>query len=136
MRNWCVTGVLSVLLASPLCAQQKAAVDTPGRTETAAEKPSGGSSHAAVLPSKGIFALPALPRPKPSPKPGPAAGGKNSDAPGQAVPRYEFGVLYDYVNFHPGSPFANFNNHGGSGAFTYNASRWLGLTAELGGYRF
>ncbi|PYU09442.1 MAG: flagellar motor protein MotB [Acidobacteria bacterium] len=141
MRNWCVAAALSVLVASPLCAQQKAASpdDTSGRTETAAEKSSGGASSAAasdaLVPSKGIFALPAVPRPKPFPKPRPG-GSKDSDAPGQLVPRYEFGVLYDYVNFSPGGSFSNFNNHGATGAFTYNASRWLGLTAELGGYRF
>ncbi len=142
MRNWCLAAALSVLLASPLCAQQKAASpdDTSGRTETAAEKSSGGAGKAiasdSLAPSKGVFALPAAPRPKPFPKPRPAGGGKDSDAPGQLVPRYEFAVLYDYVNFHPGSPFPSFNNHGATGAFTYNASRWLGLTAELGGYRF
>ena len=139
MRNWCVAAALSALIASPLCAQQKAADDTASRTETAANKSTDGTSNAvandAVAPSKNIFALPAVPRPKPFPKPRPA-GSKDSDAPGQLVPRYEFGVLYDYVNFHPGSPFADFNNHGASGAFTYNASRWLGLTAELGAYRF
>jgi outer membrane protein OmpA-like peptidoglycan-associated protein len=139
MRNWCVAAALSVLLASPLCAQQKAADDNSNRNETAAEKSSEGMSHAvasdALASSKGIFAVPAVPRPKPFPKPRPA-GSKESDAPGQLVPRYEFGVLYDYVNFRPGSPFADFNNHGASGAFTYNASRWLGLTAELGAYRF
>jgi outer membrane protein OmpA-like peptidoglycan-associated protein len=141
MRNWCVAAALSVLLASPLCAQQKAASPdhTSGRTDTAAEKSSGGTSNAvandAVAPSKGIFALPAAPRPKPLPKPRPG-GSKDSDAPGQLVPRYEFAVGYDYVNFNPGNPFSSFNNHGAAGSFTYNASRWLGLTAELGGYRF
>jgi outer membrane protein OmpA-like peptidoglycan-associated protein len=141
MHNWCVAAALSVLLASPVCAQQKAASpdDTSGRTETAAGKPSGGASNAgtndAVSTSKGVFAFPAAPRPKPLPRPR-AGGSKDGDAPGQLVPRYEFGVLYDYVNFSPGGPFPSFNNHGASGAFTYNASRWLGLTAELGGYRF
>lgn len=139
MRNWCVAAALSVFLASPLCGRQKAADDTSSGNETAAKKSSGGTSNAVasdlLASSKDIFALPAVPRPKAFPKPGPA-GSKESDAPGQLVPRYEFGVLYDYVNFRPGSPFADFNNHGASGAFTYNASRWLGLTAELGGYRF
>ena len=139
MRDWCVAAALSALIASPLSAQQKAADDTSSRTETAANKSSEGTSNAvandAVSPSKGIFALPAVPWPKPFPKPRPA-GSKDSDAPGQLVPRYEFGVLYDYVNFRPGNPFSDFNNHGASGAFTYNASRWLGLTAELGAYRF
>ncbi|HKW32094.1 MAG TPA: OmpA family protein [Candidatus Acidoferrum sp.] len=139
MRNWCGAAALSVFLASPLCAQQKAADDASSRAETAAEKPSEGTSNAvtnkSLAASKAIFALPAVPRPQPFPKPRPA-GSKDSDAPGQGVPHYEFAVLYDYVNFHPGSPFADFNNHGASGSFTYNASRWLGLTAELGGYRF
>ena len=141
MRNWRIAAALSVLLASPLCAQQKAdgSGEAASRTETATEKSSGGARNAAANDSlafsKDILALPAVPRPKPLPKPRPA-GGRNSDAPGQLVPRYELAVLYDYVNFRPGSPFTDFNNHGASGAFTYNASRWLGLTAELGGYRF
>ena len=139
MRHWCVAAALSVLITSSLCGQQKAADDNASRTETAANKSSEGTSNAvvndAVAPSKDIFALPAVPRPKPFPKPRPA-GSKDSDAPGQLVPRYEFGVLYDYVNFRPGSPFVDFNNHGASGSFTYNASKWLGLTGELGAYRF
>jgi hypothetical protein len=44
--------------------------------------------------------------------------------------------MYDYINFSPEEPFANFNTHGGSASFTYNASRWLGLTAEVAGYNF
>src|SRR5213078_4908685 len=44
--------------------------------------------------------------------------------------------MYDYINFAPGDPFANFNTHGGSGSFTYNASKWLGLTGELAAYDF
>src|SRR5215472_729958 len=88
MRNWCVAAALSVLLASPLCAQQKAAGDTSGRTENAAEKSSAGTGSAAkdsLAPSKGIFALPATPVPKPFPTPRPA-GSKDSDAVGQLVP--------------------------------------------------
>jgi len=142
MRNWCVAAALGVLLASPLAAQQKAAGspdDSLKRTETSAEKSSGESSHAVasehlVLP-KDVFALPAVPRPKPFPTPQKAAK-KEDRAPGQLVPRYELGGTYDYVNFRPGSPFSDFNNHGAVGSFTYNASRALGLTAELGGSRF
>src|SRR5215831_6313919 len=138
MRNWCVAAALSVLLAPPLCAQQKAADDTSSRTETekSSERTSNAVANDALASSKGLLALPAVPRPKPLPKPRPAGGSKNSDAPGQVVPRYEFAVMYDYVNFSPGGSFSSFNNHGASGSFTYNTSRWLGLTAELGGYRF
>src|SRR5258708_36032022 len=44
--------------------------------------------------------------------------------------------MYDSMNFAPGASCANFNNHGATGSFTYNASMWLGLTAEAGGYQF
>jgi hypothetical protein len=50
------------------------------------------------------------------------------------LPRFELAGMYDYINFSPGGAFANFNNHGGSVSLTYNASRWLGLTAEVGTY--
>src|SRR5438034_447841 len=142
MRNWCLRSALSVLLASPLCAQQKAAGfpdDTATRGEAAAAKPSSGTNDAAATGqpsfSKEVFALPAIPHPKPFPKPQ-AATAKDTRAPGQLVPRYEISGMYFYVNAAPGSPFANFGNHGGGASFAYNASRWLGLTAELGGYNF
>jgi outer membrane protein OmpA-like peptidoglycan-associated protein len=142
MRNWCLASALGVLLASPLCAQQKAAGsadDASSRTEAAAVKSSGGTSNVVATDqlsfSKDIFAIPAIPRPKPFPKPQ-AATAKDTRAPGLLVPRYEISGMYFYVNAAPGSPFANFNNQGGGASFTYNASRWLGLTAELAGYDF
>jgi outer membrane protein OmpA-like peptidoglycan-associated protein len=52
------------------------------------------------------------------------------------VPRFEISAGYSYINFSPGDPFANFNNHGATGSFTLNANRFLGLTAEVGGYTF
>jgi outer membrane protein OmpA-like peptidoglycan-associated protein len=142
MRNWCVAAALGVILASPLCAQQKAAGfpdDTSSRTETAAEKSSAGTNNAVandhLVLSKDVFALPAVPRPKPFPKPQ-AAAAKDTRPPGQLVPRYEVAGMYFYVNASPGSPFASFSNQGGGASFTYNASRWLGLTGELAGYDF
>ncbi len=146
MRNWCLAAALGVFLASPLCAQEKAAGfpdNSSSGTTTAAEKASGGASNAVAsgkrVFSGNIFALPAAPRPKPFPKPQAAksqATANDTRAPGQLVPRYETAAMYDYVDFRPGSPFTDFNNHGASGSFTYNASRALGLTMELGGYRF
>jgi len=139
MRNWCAALAMSALLAFPLCAQQKsrAAADATTNTATSAEK-SAPSNNAAgsgkAVAAKGVFALPATPRP--APFPGPAEAAADTRAPGQLVPRYEFAGMYDYINFAPGDPFANFNSHGGSGSFTYNASRWLGLTGEFGGYNF
>jgi outer membrane protein OmpA-like peptidoglycan-associated protein len=141
MRNWCAAAALSVVLASHLCAQQKAAGfpdDASSRTEPAAEKSSGATSNAVandqISFSKNISRLPAVPRPKPFPKP--QAAPKDTRAPGQLVPRYEISGMYFYVNAAPGSPFANFSNQGGGASFTYNASRWLGLTGELAGYDF
>jgi outer membrane protein OmpA-like peptidoglycan-associated protein len=77
--------------------------------------------------------MPEAPRAKPFPK---AASSSDEKAPGRLVPRYELAGGYSYVNFDPGSPFDSFSNHGGTGSFTYNASRWLGLTAEIGDYSF
>src|SRR5713226_5987605 len=96
--------------------------------------PSNGAGSGKAVAAKGVFALPATPRP--APFPGPAASAPDTRPAGQLLPRYEFAGMYDYINFAPGDPFANFNTHGGSGSFTYNASKWLGLTGELGGYDF
>jgi hypothetical protein len=139
MRNWCAALAMSALLALPLGAQQKsdATGDDATNAATAAEK-SAPSSRAAesskAAAAKGVFALPAAPQP--APFPGPAAVAADTRTPGQLVPRYEIAGMYDYINFAPGDPFANFNTHGGSASFTYNASKWLGLTGELAGYNF
>ena len=139
MRNWCAALAMSALLALPLCAQQKngRAGDDTTSAATTAEKSAPFSNAAGsgkAVAAKGVFALPATPRP--APFPGPAAATPDTRPPGQLLPRYEFAGMYDYINFAPGDPFANFNTHGGSGSFTYNASKWLGLTGELGGYDF
>jgi outer membrane protein OmpA-like peptidoglycan-associated protein len=137
MRKWCAALALSAILALPLCAQQNRSGpgDETTNTAAAAEKSAasgnaGESSKSTV--AKGVFALPATPRP--TPFPGPAAASAETQSPALLVPRYEVAGMYDYVNFSSGNPFANSNSHGGSGSFTYNASRWLGLTAEAAGY--
>ena len=129
MRNWCAALAMGALLALPLCAQQKNS-GADGDTANAAEKSRASSKAVAA---QGLLALPVTPRP--TPFQGPAAAA-DTRPPGTLVPRYEFSAMYDYINFAPGDPFANFNSHGGSGSFTYNASKWLGLTGEFGGYRF
>lgn len=137
MRNWCAALAISTLLALPLCAQQKSSgtgdetANAPAAREKNAASTDSAPGSNAVKPSA-IFALPAAPRP--TPFPGPASA--NADTPGQLVPRYEIAGMYDYLNFSPANPFGNFNSHGASGSFTYNASKWLGLTGELGGYKF
>jgi len=139
MRNWCAGLVMSALLALPLCAQQKSTgtSDDTAAAATAAEKSTAtGNAAASSKPvtAKGVFALPATPRP--TPFPGGTPPDKDASAPALLVPRYELSGMYDYVNFAPGDPFANFNSHGGAGSFAYNASKWLGLTGEIGAYDF
>ena len=135
MRESCLVLAMSAFLALPLVAQQKSSAPNDGNTGTAAEKSppaSSASKNSSVVHVNGIFALPAAPRS--TPFPGPAAATEDTRPPGRLVPRYEIAAMYDYINFSPGDPFANFSNHGGSGSFTYNASRWLGLTGEVGAY--
>jgi len=139
MRNWCAALAMSAVLALPLCAQQRSGgagndannAGTPA-DKSAAASPAAGTSR--IIVAKGGFALPAAARP--TPFPGPAAETKDTRPPGRLVPRYEVAGMYQFVNFAPGTPFAGFNNHGAAGSFTYNASKWLGLTEEFGGYRF
>jgi outer membrane protein OmpA-like peptidoglycan-associated protein len=128
---------MSAFLALPLCAQQKksGAGDEGTNTAAAAEKSAAFGNPAESskpVATKGVFALPATPQP--TPFPGPAGASADTQSPGKLVPRYEVAGMYNYINFAPGNPFANSNSHGGSGSFTYNASRWIGLTAEAGGY--
>ncbi len=139
MRNWCAALAINALLALPLCAQQMTSREGDETTNAAvaAEKSATTSNRAASskpVTAKVIFALPATPKPRPFP--GPAAASTDTRPPGALLPRYEIAGMYDYINFAPGTPFADFGNHGATGSFTYNTSRWLGLTAEGGGYRF
>ena len=137
MRNWCAALMTSALLAVPLCAQQKntGADETMKAAAAAGEKnaaPNEAAASSKPVPAKGVFALPA--RPRPTPFPGPAAAAVDTREPGTLTPRYEIAGMYQYLNFSPGGPFADAGGHGGSGSFTYNASKWLGLTAEAGSY--
>jgi hypothetical protein len=139
MRNWCAALAISALLALPLRAQQKSSGtgDETANSPTAPEKNAASNGSAAstnAVKPAAIFALPAAPRP--TPFPGPAAATADTRPPGTLLPRYEIAGMYDYVNFGPASPFNNFNSQGGAASFTYNASKWLGLTGELGGYDF
>jgi outer membrane protein OmpA-like peptidoglycan-associated protein len=139
MRNWCAALVMSALLAVPLCAQKKGSGtgDDTVTAATPAEKSAMSSTAAGrskPVAAKGVFALPAAPRP--AAFPGSAAADADSRSPGTLLPRFETAAMYDYINFNPGEPFASSGNHGGTGSFTYNASKWVGLTAEVGGSRF
>ncbi len=59
----------------------------------------------------------------------------NRHAWGLLTPKYEIAGMFSYINFIiPG--YRNWNNLGATGSFTYNANRWIGLTAEIGAYSF
>src|SRR5713226_3980937 len=137
MRNWSVALTMSALVALPLCAQQKSsgADESAKATADKAEKSAAATAKAASAApaARNVFALPATPRPTPFPA---AAASKNDTPPGRQVPRYETAVGYSYIHFRPGDPFAGFNSHGATGSFTYNGSKWLGLTGEIGSYHF
>src|SRR5712692_10247393 len=137
MRKSCLALAMSAFLALPLFAQQKSSGTNDGNMGTAVAKSAPASSapkNFSVVRMNGMFALSAAPRP--TPFPGPAAATEDTRPPGRLVPRYEIAGMFDYINFAPGDPFANFNSHGAAGSFTYNASKWLGLTAEVGEHRF
>ena len=149
MRNWCVAVAIGALLAMPICAQQQkdngSGHDENG-SPVAAEKNHAAESSANVAPGlRGFFALPGTPRPTPFAAPAPIPADIFSDwennpwnrkAWGRLTPRFELAGMYQYINFNPGDSFSNFNVHGGTGSFTYNASKWLGLVAEAGTYVF
>src|SRR5580704_10377333 len=130
MRNWCVAVTVSAILALPVCARQ-AQQNGDGASAAAAEKSAAKTNGVDIAPaSRNLFALPDAPRPKPFP-----AGATSGDdiPPGRIVPKFEAAGMFDYVNFSPGGGFSNFNNYGAAGSFTWNVSRWIGLTEELGG---
>ncbi len=130
MRNRCVILALSVCIALPLAAQQKNDGD-----DMAGKSAAPVAKEASVAPvARNVFALPAAPRPKPFPAAGKSS--KDEEAPGRLLPRYEVAGGYSFVRFIPGEPFDAFNSHGGTGSFTVNASKWFGLTGEVGSYHF
>jgi hypothetical protein len=50
----------------------------------------------------------------------------------EQTPKVELYAGYDYLRVNDLGDAYNFN--GGSGQFTYNANRWLGIVGDLGGY--
>ena len=133
MRKWCAAAAVGTLLALPLFAQQKDDTAKPATTAAAAPETTAAPESVAPLP-RSLWAIPAAPRTTPFPGPQAATTTKDTRPPGKLLPRFEINGGYSYINFDPGDPFRNFNNHGGTGGFTYNANRVLGLTAEVGGY--
>jgi outer membrane protein OmpA-like peptidoglycan-associated protein len=135
MRNWCAAVAVTALLALPMGAQQalKNGDGASAAAATAEKSPAKPAAGDITPASRNLFALPESPRPKPFP----ADAKTGSDTPpGRITPKFEIAGMFDYVNFNPGGGFSSFNNYGGSGSFTWNASRWIGLTEELGGLSY
>jgi len=135
MKRTCVFITAAIALFSlPAAAQEKIEganqdVDAPTAiAKNTAEAP----VNSAPLHPRNLLALPDAPRSTPFPDATEASG----QPPGRLVPRYEVGVGFSYVNFHPGNPFNSFDNYGPNISFAYNASRYLGLVAEFSDYNF
>ncbi|HWY42548.1 MAG TPA: Ig-like domain-containing protein [Candidatus Sulfotelmatobacter sp.] len=131
MRKWFAIMAMGVCISLPAYGQQKDKNADADAKENAASGTNSASAPAAV--SKSPWALPARPRLTPFPA---AADTKDTSEPGRLLPRYEISAGYSYIDFQPGDPFNNFGNQGGTGSFTYNASRIIGLTAEIGSYAY
>jgi hypothetical protein len=140
MRNWCATVAMGALLALPLCAQQKdasTASTTNGTTESTATANAAASDFSIAPASPVLFAMPAAAAANPADIYSDWDNNPwNRHAWGLLTPKFEVAGLFQYVNYSPGGGFPNFNTFGATGAFTYNANKWLGLTAEIGGYHF
>lgn len=138
MRRWCLLVAMSTILALPVCAQQKesSAGDVAKSSDGRSIKLdlNWGEAANGAPAARNLFGLPEAP-PRATPFP-PAAAAAGEEAPGRLTPKAEVAGMYSYVNFNPGDPLRSYNNHGATGSFAYNVSRWLGLTAELGGYNF
>src|SRR5580704_2015266 len=138
MRRLCLTVAISAMLVLPAWAQQ-AEDSTRDGAKTAADATAAAntaeSTNAVPAASRSSFAVPDVPRA--TPFPGPAASASSDEGgPGKLVPKFELAAMYSYINFNPGSGFNDFGSNGGTGSFTYNANKWLGLTAEAGAYGF
>jgi outer membrane protein OmpA-like peptidoglycan-associated protein len=137
MHKWYTVLAMSTVMAIPLAAQQTESAANPAASETRQIAAANGAAERLNLAPAphDAFAGPASPRPTPfaalAAKPAP-----DSTVVGRLLPRYETAGMYSYLNFGPGDPFSNFNSHGATGSFTYNASNWLGLTGELGEYSY
>jgi len=139
MRKWCATVAMGMLFALPLCAQQKDASTASNTNATTANTATGnaaGSDFSIAPASSTLFAMPAAAAANPADIYSDWANNPwNRHAWGLLTPKWEVAGMFQYVNFCPCN-FNNFNSFGGTGSFAYNANKWLGLTAEVGGYHF
>lgn len=136
MRKWCVIVAMGALIALPVCAQQKDASTTTSSMASESTNAVPAADFSIAHASANLFGMPAA-----AAKPADVFSDWsnnpwNRHAWGQLTPKFEVAGMFSYINFDPGNPFRNFNQLGATGSFAYNANRWLGLVAEVGGYRF
>src|SRR4029077_10209498 len=118
-RKWCAAVAIGAMFALPAWSQQKGAgtdeTATKPETSSAATAANSAANGGLVRVARGVFALPDTPQPSGFPRPAATA---DTDAPGQLVPKWEIAGMYNYMSFHPGSPFSDFGSQGGSGSLT------------------
>ncbi len=140
MRRLCLMMMVGALCALPGWAQQSDDQKAKKSSDDSAATAPATNDSTATPDASRSFAVPNPPRATPfpsAPVPTPAASGTADDStPGRLTPKYELAGMYSFINFNPGASFANFNNNGGTGSFTYNLNHFLGLTAEAGFYSF
>ena len=135
MRKWMVFVAMGVLLALPLCAQQKdAGTANNGKgTDSTNAVPGGEFNIAPASPT--LFAMPAPPA-KPADVFSDWSNNPwNRHAWGQLTPRFEVAGMFSYINFCP-CTLRHFNELGATGSLAYNVNRWVGIVGEVGTYRF
>src|SRR4030095_14710387 len=93
MRKWCATAAVGALFALPLFAQQKDESAAKPVTEAAATADVPAAPESAAPATRGVFALPAVPKATPFPGPQTAAA-KDTRTPGQLVPKVEINAGY------------------------------------------
>lgn len=136
MQKWYAVLAIGAVLAMPAAAQQsEAAANGTANDTTTSDKRAAERAISSPARHEEALAAPASPRATPFAVPA-AKRTEESTAPGRMVPRAELAGMYHYINLNPGAPFDSFSNQGVAGSFTYNASKWLGLTGELGVYHF
>ncbi len=139
MRKWCATVAMGVLLALPLCAQQKDASTESKSKETsdnAATVNSVASDFSIAPASSSLFPMPKAAAASPADIFSDWANNPwNRHAWGLLTPKYEIAGMFSYINFCPCS-YSSFKNYGATGSFTWNMNKYLGLVAEVGGYSF
>jgi outer membrane protein OmpA-like peptidoglycan-associated protein len=135
MRKWCAIVAMGTLTALSICAQEKDTSNTTSSKPAESTNAVPASDFSIAPASPNLFAMPAAAASPADVYSDWANNPWNRHAWGQLTPRFEVAGMFSYINFNPGS-FNNFNQLGGTGSFTYNASRWIGIVGEVGGYRF